>query len=1061
MGEGRVKNCQQWRPRVVKPLKLVLKNFGPYENETIDFTKLDEASLFLISGKTGSGKTTIFDAITFALYGDSSSDDRTPQSMRSDFADTKAPTEVTLRFEHQGQTYLINRLPKQELDKKRGTGTKMFESSGKLEIFRDEKKIHEITKMRDINLKLLNVLQIRREQFVQIVLLPQGEFRRFLVASSSDKEDVLRKIFRTQLYQRWSDVLRDMLKKQTNQIKDAKRAIDTDLAKVVWLNETPADIKEHNVSDQINILSQQQNQANTVLKDLKKQQLSAQKHYEEANQKFNSADKMNQQINQLTDQRQQQVELKTLQPKYDDLREQVARLKWSKDLKPKYDQFQELHGDISKNLLASKKINATIQIQTQALEKQAKQQKHLQVQKPQQDQRFNQKSELENQRPMFKQASELHDQLKQAKVIFAKIDRQLKTKQKKATELTEQNEQITKKLSQVVGLTEQLNELTQTSKILETASKQLAKLEQDQQANHALKGKLKRNKNNFLKLTAQVEQDQTKYATLRNNWLSNQIVNLVNQLKPGTPCPVCGSMDHPKPAHIADLPTVGDNEIKIAETQLQNLQKRQAASRSKIDEQVKQSNKQEKQFQSVFKELVAELISEQILQENPDSLKTVGQQLVNEAVKNSHERNVLQEHQDDLNAEQKKQAHIKQELEQLSPEVDQLKENYQKAQATQQKYEVKLDDMEQRLPSKFSDMTSLDQHLRKLQQAIITYDQEVETNRNQLEETKSELAASQATETSLKNQIEQSKGKIEVIQDDISTAILKKFGTTNWEILENSVPKVAQMADLQQKIDNYQDKLKNVAVTISTYEQIVGNHKTVDLEEEQAKIEQLTKMRDQLQNQYSEKYRQTLLNDELLEQVKNNDHSIHDKQETINQLQLLVETINGSGDTKLGLERYVLQAQLKEILQVANQHLKQLSYGRYAMHLHKEAGAYQKNTGLEIDVYDDNVGQMRSIHTLSGGESFIAALSLALSLGEVIQNKSGGISIDTLFVDEGFGSLDQESLSMAMSALENIESHNRMIGIISHVTMLQEQIPYQIQVQTEGQGKSRAMIIAP
>lgn len=194
-------------------------------------------------------------------------------------------------------------------------------------------------------------------------------------------------------------------------------------------------------------------------------------------------------------------------------------------------------------------------------------------------------------------------------------------------------------------------------------------------------------------------------------------------------------------------------------------------------------------------------------------------------------------------------------------------------------------------------------------------------------------------------------------------------------------------------------------------------------------------------------------NNDRLKRIKQNDAAIHNQLEQTTELEQLVQTVSGDSDAKLGLERYVLRAELIEILQVANEHLKQLSSGRYFLQLHKEASTYQKDTGLEIDVYDDNVGQTRSVHTLSGGESFIAALSLALALGEVIQNESGGISIDTLFVDEGFGSLDQESLAMEMGALENIESNSRMIGIISHVTMLQESIPYQIKVQAQGQGK--------
>ncbi|KRL00839.1 AAA family ATPase [Liquorilactobacillus capillatus] len=1045
----------------MKPAKLILKNFGPYEDETIDFTKFDEASIFLIAGKTGSGKTTIFDALTFALYGCSASDDRTPQSMRSDFADTRTATEVTLLFEHQGQTYRIVRRPKQELDKERGTGTKIFESKGRLEIFKAGEKLAEITKMRDINLKLLDILQISREQFVQIVLLPQGEFRRFLTASSSDKEDVLRKIFRTQLYQRWSDTLKEMLKKQTTKTKDAKHAIDGDLAKVVWLDPVPVNIKERSINDQIATLSQQQTQANIVLKNLDEERRSIQKHYADASQKFHAAAEMNQQITQLAVKRQQQETLKAQQVQYDQLGEQAANLKWAKDLKPKYVQFQEMQGEISKNEHQLEKTVGEMHVQMNCHEKQTQQQEQLQVQKPQQDRRLKQKSVLEEQRPIFKRMYELQDQLKQAETNVAKVEQRLKTKEEKVAALEKQSEQITEKLNQVMGLTEQLNQLTQTFKVLKTAAKQLAKLNQEQQANNELKVRLGQNSRDLHELTTRVEQMQNKYTTLRSDWLSNQIVNLVKQLKPGTPCPVCGSTAHPNPAHIADLPSVSDDDIKAAETQLQQLQNQQAAAKTKLSEEVKQAAKQEDQLASAFKEFTAELIVEQVLQEIPADLETVSQQVATETSRNIAERTELQKQQADLKAEQEQQGQIKEALDQLKPEVAQLKHDCQNEQVRQQKYAVKLEDATHSLPSKFSDLTALNQHLDKIKQAIDSYDREVDLNRAQLEETKQTQAALQATKSSLEQQLKQVKGKMKTVKNELTTAISKRFGTSSWEPLQCLIPQEDQLADLQQQINDYQEQLKKNETTISTYEQIVGDHQLIDLDEEQTKLQQLDQVQEQLRAQYEKKYKQTLLNDELLKRVKENDHAIHAQQEKINQLQLLVETVNGSGDAKLGLERYVLQAQLKEILKVANQHLKQLSSGRYAMHLHKEAGAYQKNTGLEIDVYDDNVGQVRSVHTLSGGESFIAALSLALALGEVIQNESGGISIDTLFVDEGFGSLDQDSLSMAMAALENIESHNRMIGIISHVTMLQEQISYQIQVQTQGQGKSCAKIIAP
>lgn len=736
-------------------------------------------------------------------------------------------------------------------------------------------------------------------------------------------------------------------------------------------------------------------------------------------------------------------------------------LEWAKDLKPKYEQFQELQSDVSNDQQKLKEANETIQNQIKVLEKQSEQQIKLQAQKPKQEQRLSQKSVLENQRPIFKQASELRDQLKQAKTVVEKTNHKLEIKQKRLADLTKQNDQINEKLTQVFGLTKQLNELNQTAKTLETVSKQLAKLDLDQQNNYELKVSIRQNQNELSELKKQVDHAQTAYNALRNNWLRNQIANLVKQLEPGGPCPVCGSTDHPCPAHIADLPSVSDDDIKTAEAHLQQLQNKQAADRTKIDEQVKQFDKKDQQINSTLKELIAELISAHIFQKAPNSLAAVIQQVADDKEKNLREQQVIQKQQDDLKAEQEKQAHIKQDLGQLVPQVDQLKANYQEAQSTQQKYDVQLDDIAHRLPSEFSDLASLDQHLGKLQQAIDDYDQKLEINRNQLEDTRRTLAASQATETSLKKQINHAKEKTNTIQNDITAAVLKRLGTKSWDTLEKLVQNVSQVADLQQKIDNYQDKLQKIAASISAYEKIVGNHQLVDLTEAHAQLDHFIQVKNQLQDEYDKKHQQTFINDELLKQVQQNNRDIHNQQDTINQLQLLVETVNGSGDAKLGLERYVLQAQLKEILKVANQHLRQLSSGRYTMHLHQEAGAYQKNTGLEIDVYDDNVGQLRSVHTLSGGESFTAALSLALALGEVIQNKSGGINIDTLFVDEGFGLLDQESLSMAMTALENIESNNRMIGIISHVTMLQEQIPYQIRVENSGQGKSRTNILSP
>jgi exonuclease SbcC len=208
------------------------------------------------------------------------------------------------------------------------------------------------------------------------------------------------------------------------------------------------------------------------------------------------------------------------------------------------------------------------------------------------------------------------------------------------------------------------------------------------------------------------------------------------------------------------------------------------------------------------------------------------------------------------------------------------------------------------------------------------------------------------------------------------------------------------------------------------------------------------------QQQYYAKENQLMQQRDLVTKIKSLQEQSKDKLTDLSQIIQLYQTMNGDNPQKISLERYVLQWYLAEVLKNANQQLKQLTKGRYQFELKQETGRSKGNTGLEINVYDDNAGATRSSHTLSGGESFIAALSLALGLAEVIQNQAGGVAIEALFIDEGFGSLDEEALEMAMEALEGIESAGRMIGIISHVRELKERIPQQIVVETSGTGRS-------
>ena len=231
----------------------------------------------------------------------------------------------------------------------------------------------------------------------------------------------------------------------------------------------------------------------------------------------------------------------------------------------------------------------------------------------------------------------------------------------------------------------------------------------------------------------------------------------------------------------------------------------------------------------------------------------------------------------------------------------------------------------------------------------------------------------------------------------------------------------------------------------------VAGQKQPDLEQTNKKLLQAKQAEAKLQQLVAELEHKYSTNTKCYQQVK----SLFEQQQAeftqLGQLKELVDVVTGKGEQKLGFERYILQTYLKEVLLTANVRLAHLTNGRYELCLNEDTGRGASRTGLELDIYDDNAGKRRSVHTLSGGESFLAALALALALGEVIQKKSGGIEIEALFVDEGFGSLDQEALRVALETLQTIEGKNRMVGIISHVTELQAQLPYQLQVVTKGE----------
>ncbi|KRM85793.1 SbcC/MukB-like Walker B domain-containing protein [Liquorilactobacillus vini] len=1042
----------------MKPLKLHLKNFGPYEAETINFTELNESPIFLISGNTGSGKTTIFDAITFALYGQGITDDRDPASLRSDFATYDSPTQVDLVFEHQGITYKISRQPDQILNKKRGEGQKKYTATGVLDIFEKGKKVDEITKIVKINLKIKEILQLSRKQFVQIVLLPQGDFQEFLAASSDQKEKLLRNIFHTSLYSKWGEVLNEQLHDLANNSKGWQNNIKARLAQIKWVA-APKEITEENTETQLEALKLQQKDAAAELSELEDQVATLQNQYDFKNRQLAAQKTTNDRIAKLDDLKQQQAKLKAGQPEYEKLKQQFISLSWAKDLKPQYDQFQDKQS-------AFIRYQTCIQKNQADLTKSFAQKKELETVKQQLAGQENEQKKfraqtviLTSQRRSFAKRDQLQAEVGLAEKEVAQVKQNLAANQGQAAQLAQRISTLETEIATRPAVSDQLSQIKQKIQTLKNLQDKLKALLELDHENADLQVQVKKMAGKLKAAQKIAKQSQNRYDDLNEIRLKNEISRLVAQLKPGTPCPVCGSSNHPAPAHLNIRETVTDVQLKSAAQKLTQANKNQADYQAQLGSLQEQLERQTQNYAQVRADLAAKInVAFHLKLKSDDNIDVLTTKLTELQHETSSAADKTTQQIEHLQSQALQLDDTKQKYQAVQRITDNLNSQLIAATTGLASKKGLLQELEHNLPQDFADLKSLDEHLTKLQHLIAVYNDQVTKNNTDLNQITTHIASLNAQQKDLTQEKDNVQKSLAALQEKLTTAILQQFGSKDWQQFENLLTQLDQIQLLQKRLTEYQDAVKQVDNKIHLYQQEIGNQQYVDLHQEMAAINDLSGKIAGLRQKYNAQHEQVALNQSLLQEITTNFAKIQEQEAKITQLSKLVDAINGKNANKLGLERYVLRAELAEILQVANQHLKELSSGRYLLKLHSQPGSYQKNTGLEIDVFDGDVGQQRNVHTLSGGESFIVALSLAFALGEVIQNEAGGISIDTLFVDEGFGTLDQNSLETAMAALQSIESSDRTIGIISHVQMLQQTIPCQLRVKAIGEGKSKTKV---
>lgn len=876
----------------MRPERLRISAFGPYAGEEdMDFSVLENHTLFLICGPTGAGKSTILDAMCYALYGKTSGAVRSGEDLRSNYVGYDRKTYVEFDFAIGDRHYRIYRSPTQLLERQKGDRSKPVEHKGKADFYEiDEEgreKAHITSKGVDSAVEKL--LGVGLEQFRQIILLPQGDFRKLLLADSSDRQKIMEQLFQTGIYLAFEKKLQEETQKLKTEYSRGELQRTT-------LLETCRSESEEELEKQAEINEKVLKEKETEFMQADKEQQVFLRAYDEANVLHGAF-----------------------------LRLETAEMAL-KRMEEKRKEKEELRGHIKMIRAAqsvtkewSEAVNAKKQQRTAAetLEKAAA------------DLPVKEKAKAE---------------AKQALALFEKE----KPKQKERIEMK--------------GKLEQYRNPSRSYGTAKREAERLAGI-------YAVKQK------EAERLRKQVSAAEKKAAEDKKNWLcrnrifmEGQAFVLAEKLTDGQPCPVCGSLSHPAPA-VAGEDRITEKDVKDAERQMH--------------------------------------LSE-------DAEKKI-----------RHEAEAYQ-----------------------AKELAAAKESADKAMTV-------LSELEKNLPAAYRDSLALEKEIKDLETRISSFEKSLE----QAEEKQKNAETIYQALKEQKELLEKQAGEFLKVSEE-KNCILKikvaEAGFTDWFECSRYMKEVPRLEAYENDLKIYDQSVHAEEEKIKGEKEKTAGKTKPDMNDWNEKRLKLLESMKRFAAEKAEKETELKKQKETLKKL----YQLKETQKEISEKYSLVahlwEIAQGK-ETGINLERFVLGALLDAVTEKANLRLMEMSGNRYEL-LRKrgERSDGRKKAGLDLEVFDANTGRARPAATLSGGETFLASLSLALGLADVVQEYAGGVHLDAMFIDEGFGSLDSESLDLAMKTLQELKGQNRLIGLISHVGGLEERIPAKLRVTKTQTGSTAA-----
>lgn len=927
----------------MKPLKLTMSAFGSYAGKNvIDFTG-QQQGIFLITGDTGAGKTTIFDAITYALYNQTSGGERNGNMMRSQYARPETETYVELEFLYRGQTYRVRRNPDYKITKTLKNGK-----------IREQKVPHSVEltlpdgtvfpeKKNATDAKIIEILGLTADQFSQIVMIAQGDFLKLLYTKSDERKMIFSKLFRTDIYWKIQENLRRKSMEMDERIQENDRAFEQEKSRIIPLPES----EELPLDELVERLRER-------LKDALKEQNLRRANVEELNKKITKYEEINKLFRSLEKIRQNGKELEARQVESKERRQQIENaLKADKVLVAEQQNLRQQQ-TVEQSVQAIAKIEETLTNNQEMFETLKTQLQEVEAEQKREAADIQKKMlALEQSFPSYEALQNARSEEQQAKKVWEDLG--------KTSE-----ESFHKKKAGIAALKEQQKRQEQV---------------------------VEQTKKNWEQTSLSASESAKHYEHMYEAFLKEQAGILAENLSAGCPCPVCGSTVHPDPAKLSDH--------AVTELEVEQAKKTRAAAEEKRDLAYAafEAEKTEKQklAQAVEKEEADFVLAQ-----------TIAKQQRKEA-----EQNYV--------SLQKIAEQIREKL--VYPSLAEAKKQY----AAMQKA---LEAAEQEIAKKRQKVSELAEAMNTLKGQKLAEEENQKTAKKLAVKTEKEYA-----------KLLEKSGFVS--EETYHLAILPERSRSKLEREEKEYESQCLRQQSEQKLLEKQVSGKTYTDTTELNEQ---------LKAEKQALKEAEKTYMELHTAY-ENDRSVLQNCAIyLEKGK--------KLESEDQvIKSLSKTANGrlSGSAKIDFETYIQRQYFKQIIHEANKRLLTMSNHQFILKLKEEANTGRKtNEGLDLSVYSLVTDSERDVKTLSGGESFLAALAMALGLSDIVERSAGAIHPDMMFIDEGFGSLDAQSRQQAIEVLGELAGDSRMVGIISHVTELKEQIDRKLVVSRTDKG-SRAV----